>query len=65
VVRPASTAEVAQVVKACAHAAAPGQHRAPGRQHRLVVGSTPDDSGTQMVLSLQRMNQVRAIDRPT
>jgi len=28
----------------------------------LVVGSVPDDSGTQVVLSLTRMNRVRAID---
>ena len=28
----------------------------------LVVGSTPDESGTQVVLSLQRMNAVRGID---
>jgi len=28
----------------------------------MVVGSTPDTSGTQVVLSLQRLNAVRAID---
>ncbi|MBC7683544.1 MAG: FAD-binding oxidoreductase, partial [Ferruginibacter sp.] len=28
----------------------------------LVVGSTPDDSGTQIVLSLQRMQAVRSVD---
>lgn len=28
----------------------------------LVVGSTPDSSGSQLVLSLQRMNQVRDLD---
>ncbi|HSH89733.1 MAG TPA: FAD-binding oxidoreductase, partial [Ramlibacter sp.] len=28
----------------------------------LVVGSTPDESGTQVVLSLTRMNAVRALD---
>jgi FAD/FMN-containing dehydrogenase len=28
----------------------------------LVVGSTPDESGTQVVMSLQRMNAVREID---
>ena len=60
VVRPASTAEVAQVVKACAQA---GVSLVPqGGNTGLVVGSVPDDSGTQVVLSLQRMNRIRAID---
>ncbi|MDO9292344.1 MAG: FAD-binding oxidoreductase, partial [Hydrogenophaga sp.] len=60
VVRPASTAEVAAVVKACAAAGASivPQGGYPG----LVVGSVPDDRGTQVVLSLTRMNRVRAID---
>ncbi len=60
VVRPASTAEVAAVVRACA---ATGTSIVPqGGNTGLVVGSTPDDSGTQVVLSLQRLNGVRAID---
>ncbi len=60
VVRPASTEEVAQVVRACAQA---GVSLVPqGGNTGLSVGSTPDDSGTQVVLSLQRMNRVRAID---
>ena len=60
VVRPGSTAEVAAVVKACAAA---GVSIVPqGGNTGLVVGSVPDDSGTQIVLSLTRMNQVRAID---
>ncbi|MDO9031780.1 MAG: FAD-binding oxidoreductase [Hydrogenophaga sp.] len=60
VVRPASTAEVAAVVKACAAA---GASIVPqGGNTGLVVGSVPDDSGTQVVLSLTRMNRVRAID---
>ncbi|HRP21405.1 MAG TPA: FAD-binding protein, partial [Alicycliphilus sp.] len=61
VVRPASTAEVAAVVKACAAA-----HTAiipQGGNTGLSVGGTPDASGTQVVLSLTRMNAVRAIDR--
>ena len=60
VVRPASTAEVAAVVKACAaagHAIVP-----QGGNTGLVVGGVPDGSGTQVVLSLQRMASVRAID---
>jgi D-lactate dehydrogenase (cytochrome) len=60
VVRPASTQEVAQVVQACARA---GVSIVPqGGNTGLVVGSTPDASGKQVVLSLQRMNQVLAID---
>ena len=60
VVRPSTTPEVAAVVKACAAA---GVSIVPqGGNTGLVDGSTPDNSGTQIVLSLQRMNQVRAID---
>ena len=60
VVRPADTPEVAAVVKACAAA---GVSIVPqGGNTGMVVGSTPDASGTQVVLSLQRMNQVRALD---
>lgn len=60
VVRPASTAEVAAVVRACAAA---GTSIVPqGGNTGLSVGSTPDTSGTQVVLSLARMNRVRGID---
>ncbi|MGA0572357.1 FAD-binding oxidoreductase [Variovorax sp. VNK109] len=60
VVRPASTQEVAAVVKACVSA---GASIVPqGGNTGLSVGSTPDDSGTQVVLSLQRMNAVRNFD---
>jgi len=60
VVRPGCTQEVADVVKACAST---GFSIVPqGGNTGLVVGSTPDDSGTQVVLSLQRMQAVRAID---
>ncbi len=60
VVRPNATKEVAAIVKACAAA---GVSIVPqGGNTGLVDGSTPDNSGTQIVLSLQRMNQVRAID---
>jgi FAD/FMN-containing dehydrogenase len=67
VLRPASTIAVAQIVKACARyrAAHPdsGVSIVPqGGNTGLVVGSTPDDSGQQIVLSLQRMNAVRAVD---
>ena len=60
VVRPANTAQVAAVVKACADA---GVSIVPqGGNTGLVVGSIPDASASQVVLSLQRMNRVRAID---
>ena len=60
VARPGSTLEVAQLVKACVAA---GVSIVPqGGNTGMVVGSTPDTSGTQVVLSLQRLNAVRAID---
>ncbi|MGE0351381.1 FAD-binding oxidoreductase [Hydrogenophaga sp.] len=60
VVRPGSAAEVAAVVRACAAA---GTSIVPqGGNTGLVVGSVPDVTGTQVVLSLTRMNAVRAID---
>ena len=60
VVRPGNTAEVAAVVKACAAA---GASLVPqGGNTGLVVGSVPDGSGTQVLLSLTRMNAVRALD---
>ena len=60
VVRPSSTPEVAAIVKACAAA---GVSIVPqGGNTGMVVGSTPDASGTQVVLSLTRMNRVRNLD---
>ena len=60
VVRPATVGEVAAIVKACAAA---GVSLVPqGGNTGLAVGSVPDESGTQVVLSLQRMNAVRALD---
>ncbi|RFO97076.1 hydroxyacid dehydrogenase [Rhodoferax lacus] len=60
VVRPASTSEVARVVQACAAA---GVSLVPqGGNTGMVVGSTPDASGTQVVLSLTRMNRIRTMD---
>ncbi|MBK6999245.1 MAG: FAD-binding oxidoreductase [Rhodoferax sp.] len=60
VVRPANTEEVAAVVRACV--AAQVSIVPQGGNTGMVLGSIPDDSGTQIVLSLQRMNRVRAID---
>ncbi len=60
VVRPATTSEVAAVVRCCAAA---GISIVPqGGNTGMVVGSTPDASGTQVVLSLQRMNKIRVVD---
>ncbi len=60
VVRPASTAEVAAVVAACAAARTPIV--AQGGNTGLVGGSVPDASGNQVLLSLGRLNRVRGID---
>lgn len=60
VVRPAHTKEVSAVVKACA---AVGVAMVPqGGNTGLVMGSTPDTSGQEVVISLQRLNKVRHID---
>ena len=57
VVRPANAAEVAAVVRCCAQA---GVAIVPqGGNTSLSVGSTPDGSGSEVVLSLTRMNAVR------
>jgi FAD/FMN-containing dehydrogenase len=61
VVRPASAAEVAATVRLCAQH---GVSIVPqGGNTGLVGGGVPDDSGTQVLLSLGRMNRVRGIDR--
>ena len=60
VVRPASACEVAAVVKACA--ASGVSIVTQGGNTGLVGGSTPDASGQQVVLSLQRMQAVRGMD---
>ena len=60
VVRPANTLEVAAVVKACV--AAGISIVTQGGNTGLVGGSIPDESGQQVVLSLQRMNSVHNID---
>jgi FAD/FMN-containing dehydrogenase len=65
VVRPATTQQVAEVVKACAAARAAGQPVSivpQGGNTGLVVGSIPDSTGQQVVLSLQRMHAVRSTD---
>ncbi|GAB3452361.1 FAD-binding oxidoreductase [Massilia terrae] len=60
VLRPANTAEVARLVQACA------EHRVPlvpqGGKTGLVLGSVPDDSGLEVILSLGRLNRISDID---
>ncbi|MBL0932102.1 MAG: FAD-binding oxidoreductase, partial [Alphaproteobacteria bacterium] len=58
---PASTEEVAEVVRLCA---AERVALVPqGGNSGMVGGATPDASGTQLLLSLRRMNRIRTIDR--
>jgi FAD/FMN-containing dehydrogenase len=60
VVSPASTDEVATVVRLCA---THGVSVVPqGGNTSLVGGSVPDHSGSQIVLSLRRLNRVLAVD---
>ena len=60
VLKPGSSAEVAILVSLC------NQYRVPivpqGGNTGLVLGSIPDTSGKAVVLSLVRMNRIRAFD---
>jgi len=60
VARPASVDAVATVLQLCA------QHRVAvvphGGNTGYCGGATPDESGAQVVLSLERLNRVRAVD---
>ncbi|WP_288393152.1 FAD-binding oxidoreductase [uncultured Herbaspirillum sp.] len=60
VLRPANTAEVAAIVKLCAQYAVPLVPQ--GGNTGLVLGSVPDQQGNAVVLSLRRLNRVRAVD---
>ncbi|MBX9936577.1 MAG: FAD-binding oxidoreductase [Burkholderiaceae bacterium] len=60
VVRPADTAQVAAVVRACAATGTPIVPQ--GGNTSLSLGATPDTSGRELVLSLARLHAVRAID---
>ena len=60
VVRPGNTEEVAAVVRACAQAGVPIV--AQGGNTGQCGGATPDAGGKAVVLSLARMNRVRAVD---
>ncbi|WEF34681.1 FAD-binding oxidoreductase [Pseudoduganella chitinolytica] len=60
VLRPGSVEEVAALVRACAAARVPIVPQ--GGNTGLVLGSVPDAAGTAVVLSLARLNRVRAVD---
>src|SRR5262252_1966312 len=58
VVRPGATEEVAAVVRACSELGVPIVTQ--GGNTGQCGGATPDDRGNEIVLSLTRMNRVRA-----
>ncbi len=60
VVRPASTEETAAVLRLCAEAGVPVVPQ--GGNTSMVGGATPSEDGREIVLSLARLNRVRAID---
>ncbi|HET9046336.1 MAG TPA: FAD-binding oxidoreductase [Casimicrobiaceae bacterium] len=60
VVRPRSTEEVAAVVRVCAAEHVPIVPQ--GGNTGMCGGATPDAQGDEIVLSLARMNRVRAVD---
>ena len=60
VVRPASTAEVAAVVRLCAETSAPIVPQ--GGNTGMCGAATPDAAGTAVVFALGRMNQIRDVD---
>ena len=60
VVRPSTTAQVAETIRLCAEAGAPVVPQ--GGNTSMVGGATPSEAGTAVVLSLERLRQVRAVD---
>ena len=60
VVRPHTTADVAAVVRHCAKEGLPIVPQ--GGHTGLVGGATPSQDGTEVVISLERLNRVREID---
>jgi len=59
-VAPATTAELAAVVRACASA---GIGVVPqGGNTGMCAGAVPDESGSQILVSLERLNRIRSID---
>jgi FAD/FMN-containing dehydrogenase len=60
VIRPASTQELSEVVRACAAA---GVAVVPqGGNTSMVGGAVPNEDGSELVVSLSRMNRLRDID---
>jgi FAD/FMN-containing dehydrogenase len=60
VIRPASTDEVARVVRLCAEARAPIVPQ--GGNTSMVGGATPAEDGSELVISLSRLARIRDID---
>ena len=60
VLRPADASQVAALVRLCAAEQVPVVPQ--GGRTGLVIGSVPDDSGRAVVLSLRRLNRIRAVD---
>lgn len=60
VIRPGSTAELAEAVRLCAAAGTPMVPQ--GGNTSMVGGATPDESGRQVVVSLARLNRIRDLD---
>ena len=60
VLRPATTAEVADAVRLCAEQGVPIVPQ--GGNTSMVGGAAVSEDGSQIILSLSRMNKVRAID---
>jgi len=60
VIRPASTEQLAHVMRLLSDVGMPVVPQ--GGNTSMVAGATPDESGTQAVISLSRMNKVRSID---
>jgi FAD/FMN-containing dehydrogenase len=60
VLRPASTEQVAAAVRVCAEYGVPIVPQ--GGNTSMVGGAAPDENGREIVLTLARMNRVRAID---
>ena len=60
-VSPESAVQVAEIVRACA--AAETAIVPQGGNTGLCGGAIPDGSGTQVLLSLSRMNRIRSLDR--
>ena len=58
---PSSTSQLAELVKLCAAMQVPIVPQ--GGNSGMVGGATPDQTGSQLLLSLRKMNAIRRIDR--